>query len=287
MQAKSALLPALSHTTQYLGTQSNDITPNGRFVANDGVHMFRSWAVLRQEISAQTLLKVPYQRAQAARRWRKPVSRSHSWARRHRDQKLLRAHQRRNADTPRLSWARSRPGGSSTSASAGTCPAGGAGDVVKAELQSAQQEQNYRDAQVAMAAARLNLAVLLFPTLNEISRSSTTSRPRRRCLPSPRSGMAARGNPDVRAAAAALDVAHQDVRTAQHAFWPSSRWTPSAGSRPTGSRCTASRTPFEAGVLPNLKLLRHRQPPPSHLGLGRAENKVRQTEMRNARHRSG
>src|SRR4051812_31947873 len=28
--------------------------------------MFRSWAVLRGEISAQTLLKVPYQRAQAA-----------------------------------------------------------------------------------------------------------------------------------------------------------------------------------------------------------------------------
>ena len=46
-QTKSSALPALSHTTQYLGTQSNDVLPSGRFVTNDGVHVFRSWAVLR------------------------------------------------------------------------------------------------------------------------------------------------------------------------------------------------------------------------------------------------
>ena len=65
-QTKSSALPALSHTTQYLGTQSNDFTPNGRFVTNDGVHLFRSWAVLRGEISAKTLSKAPYRRAEAA-----------------------------------------------------------------------------------------------------------------------------------------------------------------------------------------------------------------------------
>ena len=60
VQAKSSLLPALSHTTQYLGTQSNDVLPGGRFVTNDGVHVFRSWAVVHQEISAKTLLMTPY-----------------------------------------------------------------------------------------------------------------------------------------------------------------------------------------------------------------------------------
>src|SRR6201999_2066192 len=65
-QAKASLLPALSHSTQYLGTQSNDVLPSGRFVANDGVHVFRSWAVVHQEISAKTLLRAPYRRAEAA-----------------------------------------------------------------------------------------------------------------------------------------------------------------------------------------------------------------------------
>ena len=41
-QARSALLPAFSHTTQYLGTESNGVLPSGRFVTNDGVHVFRS-----------------------------------------------------------------------------------------------------------------------------------------------------------------------------------------------------------------------------------------------------
>ena len=53
-QAKSALLPALSHTTQYLGTQGNGVLPTGRYVTNDGVHVYRSWAVLRPEISPNT-----------------------------------------------------------------------------------------------------------------------------------------------------------------------------------------------------------------------------------------
>ena len=64
-QAKSSLLPGLSHTTQYLGTQSGPL-PSGRFVTNDGVHVFPSWAVLHQELSARTLLRTPYRRAEAA-----------------------------------------------------------------------------------------------------------------------------------------------------------------------------------------------------------------------------
>src|SRR5689334_6203215 len=33
--ARAALLPNISYSTQYLGTQGNGITPNGRFVTND------------------------------------------------------------------------------------------------------------------------------------------------------------------------------------------------------------------------------------------------------------
>ena len=42
VQAKAGLLPALSHTTQYLGNQSNGVNPNGRFVSMDGVNMYSS-----------------------------------------------------------------------------------------------------------------------------------------------------------------------------------------------------------------------------------------------------
>src|SRR5216110_1351829 len=45
-QARTSLLPNVSNSTQYLGTQGNGNVPTGRFVSNDGVHMYREWAVV-------------------------------------------------------------------------------------------------------------------------------------------------------------------------------------------------------------------------------------------------
>src|SRR5262245_58435545 len=66
LQAKAALLPGVSQTTQYLGTQGNGVLPSGRFVSNDGVHVYRSWGVVHQDLTADTFLKTSYRRAQAA-----------------------------------------------------------------------------------------------------------------------------------------------------------------------------------------------------------------------------
>src|SRR5262245_56358961 len=55
-QAKAARLPSLSATGQYIGAQGNGKTPNGRFVAADGVHVYQSLATVRQEFSATTIL---------------------------------------------------------------------------------------------------------------------------------------------------------------------------------------------------------------------------------------
>jgi outer membrane protein TolC len=72
-----------------------------------------------------------------------------------------------------------------------------------------------------MANARLALAVLLFPTLDEnftvVDEVSTAPQ-----LPpfSDVRAMAARGNPDLRAADEALRAAEQDVRAARNAFFP-------------------------------------------------------------------
>ena len=72
VQAKAAILPAFSHTTQYLGTQGDTPLKTGRFVSNDGVNMYRSWLVAHQEISPNML--TPYRRAQAAEALARHVS---------------------------------------------------------------------------------------------------------------------------------------------------------------------------------------------------------------------
>src|SRR5262245_55807574 len=66
IQAKASLLPSVGHLTEYLGTQGNGVLPSGRFITNDGVHVYRSWGVLHQEISPNTILLTGYRKAQAA-----------------------------------------------------------------------------------------------------------------------------------------------------------------------------------------------------------------------------
>jgi hypothetical protein len=75
VQAKSSLLPALSHTTQYLGTQSNDVLPR---VDSSATMASTSFARGRssREISARTWLKTLFRRAERPKCWRTPVSRS-------------------------------------------------------------------------------------------------------------------------------------------------------------------------------------------------------------------
>src|SRR5271170_2906037 len=45
-QAHAALYPALSGRSEYLGTEGNGKLSSGRFVTNDGVHVYRDWAVV-------------------------------------------------------------------------------------------------------------------------------------------------------------------------------------------------------------------------------------------------
>src|SRR6202171_875395 len=66
VQARAALLPNISATTQYLGTQGNGITPNGRYVTNDGIHVYRAWGVLHQDLSPGLLMGTAFTRAKAA-----------------------------------------------------------------------------------------------------------------------------------------------------------------------------------------------------------------------------
>src|SRR5260370_35192836 len=95
-------------------------------------------------------------------------------------------------------------------------------DVVKFQLQSAAQEQAFREAKLAMGTARLDLAVLLFPDFDEnfevVDDLHLASAP-----PSFEEvqAMADHQNPELRAASHALRGASLDVSVARQAFLPS------------------------------------------------------------------
>src|SRR5215831_10273879 len=65
-QAKAALKPSVNFLTQYLGTQGNGVLPESRFVTNDGVHVYRSWGIVHQDITPDLFYNSTYRRAQAA-----------------------------------------------------------------------------------------------------------------------------------------------------------------------------------------------------------------------------
>ena len=52
LQARAARRPSASFQSDYLGTQGNGVLPSGRFVTNDGVHIYREWGVVHQDFTA-------------------------------------------------------------------------------------------------------------------------------------------------------------------------------------------------------------------------------------------
>jgi outer membrane protein len=95
-------------------------------------------------------------------------------------------------------------------------------DVIKAQLQFNDRQRDLIEAQLNMRKARLDLAVLLFPNFNQnftIVDDLATAPP----LPGRQDvqQMAARNNPNLRAATAALQVSTAEVSVAQAKFLPS------------------------------------------------------------------
>jgi len=220
VQAKAAILPAFSHTTQYLGTQGDTPLKTGRFVSNDGVNMYRSWLVAHQEISPNML--TPYRRAQAAEALAQArleiATRGLAVTVTQRYYGLITAERKYSASQLAAQQAQRFLEIAQQQLQLGQVARS---DVVKAEIQFQQQQQVFRESALQMENARLQLAVLLFPTLNENFTvvDDLTAVPALPSFPDARA-MAERGNPDLRAASEALRVAQQDVRGAKNAFLP-------------------------------------------------------------------
>jgi len=223
VQAKSSLRPSVDQTTQYTGTQGNGVTPSGRFVTNDGVHLYRAVATVHQELSANTFLKSDYKRASAAeslaeakvevaRRGLAVTVADHYYA--------LVIGQRHYATAQQavqqaqrffdITQQQERAGEAARS------------DVVKAEIQLQRQRQHFQETTFEIEDTRLRLAVLISRTLDE-NFSVVDDLDSSRTLPSFEElrAMAERENPTLKAAGAAVSQASFDVRKAQNLRLPS------------------------------------------------------------------
>jgi outer membrane protein TolC len=222
IQARAALYPSVGLRSEYLNTQGNGVFPSGRYVTNDGVHVYREWAVFHQDLSPGTLTKSGYQRATAA----EAVARAkQEIARRGLTVAVTRAYyalvngQRRYATAQiALDQAQRYVTISQNLERGGEAPHS---DVVKAQIQSNAQQVALREAKLAMDNGRLDLAVLLFSDFNQnfqaIDDLNLAS-----ALPSQQEVevMARRENPDLRAAREALRGANLDVTIAHQAYLP-------------------------------------------------------------------
>jgi len=255
LQARDARLPQINETTQYLGTQGDGKISSGRYVTNDGVHVYREWAVLHQELSPNTLMGTGYQRAAAAEAI---ASAKAEIARRGLTVTVTKTYyalvvgQRKYA-TAQEALEQARRFLEITQQSEGQGQAAHS-DVIKAQIQYQQQEAAFTDANLAMENTRLDLAVLIFPTLDEnFTAVDDLDTPQ----PLPMFGevqlMAARMNPDLRVAMESLHQANLDLKGAKTAFLPSLMIDADWGIEANcfALHCKTAAFP-EAGVLPNL-----------------------------------
>lgn len=255
VQARASLLPTISYSQQYLGTQGNGVTPNGRFVTNDGVHVYRAWGVLHQEISASSFTLAPYRRTTAgaalaeaqaeiaSRGLTVTVTSSYygliSAQRRYASaQQALQQSQLFLKLTQELEAAREVAHS----------------DVLKAQLQLDQQTIAFQEAQLSMEDAHLALGVLLSTDLNENFTvvDDTNDTP---IVPpfAELKAMAVRKNPYMRSALETLQQTKLDVTTARAAFLPTLVVDVDYGieANAFALRSTVAADPLK-GPLPNL-----------------------------------
>ncbi|MGC2250560.1 MAG: TolC family protein [Acidobacteriaceae bacterium] len=222
VQARASLLPSINTTQQFLGTNGGSKIPTGRFVTNDGVHVYRSWAVLHQDVPAGFFTLAPYKRAQAADAFAQAQA---EIANRGLTVTVTTLYynaivaQRENVSVQQnLDSATQFLTTTKELEKGGEIPHA---DVVKAQLQFDQEKIALQEAQLAMERAHLALAVLLSPVLDE-NFTTVDDLDNPPALPSVDQvdALAEHANPYLRSAMAVLKQANVDVSIARAGFLP-------------------------------------------------------------------
>lgn len=255
-QARNAILPTVSYTSQALLTQGNGgRTTVGRFVTNDGVHVYRSWGVVHEDLSPGNYLGTTYREARAAAAIANAKAEIAKRGLTVTVTKLyygLAIAQRKYATAQTATEAAKHFYDiTQDQESAGQVAHS---DVLQAQIQYRQQEQLFEDAKLQMESSRLDLAVVLFPTLSE-NFSIVDDMDSAVALPSfsEAQRMAGNKNPDLRAAMEAMHQANLGVVAARGAFLPSFFADTDYGIEANAYALhSANVEETRAGVLPNL-----------------------------------
>lgn len=223
VQARAAGLPSVSALTSALLTQGNGKIPTGRFVTNDGVHVYNQWGVLHQDFSMSTLTMAGDRRGAAleavarakveiAQRGLKVTVTKNYYALIVSQRKYATAQEglRRAQDFLNITSDQEKQGQVAHS------------DVIKAQIQFNQQRTAVEEAQLQMEKDRLTVAVLIFANFTE-NFSLVDDLDEGAALPafSEVQGMAESKNPDLRAAVETLKASNVDVSMARSALLPS------------------------------------------------------------------
>jgi outer membrane protein TolC len=256
LQARNAMLPTITATSQYLGTQGDGgKISDGRYVVNDGIHVYHDAGLYHEDFSPGLLMGTAYKRAKAsealanakseiARRGLTATVSKNFYALIVAQRKLASAQMALDQGHHFMDMAQSSEHQGQGSHS----------DSIKAEIQYRIQAASFDEARLALEDARMNLAVMLFPTFNEnftvVDDLDTVQD-----LPAfPEiKVMAEKENPDMRVA---IETAHQaefDVKSAKTAFLPTITLDTEYGIEANcfGLHCARAAFP-DTGVVPNL-----------------------------------
>jgi outer membrane protein len=254
-QARAALFPSLSGRSEYLGTEGDGKLPQGRFVTNDGVHVYREWAVLHQDLSPGVLSRVALGRATAAEaiaRAKVEIARRGLAATVTKDYYALIVAERKYATAQQALDQSQRALHISQDLERGREVAHS--DVVKSQLLENTQQQALQESKLGMESARLDLAVLLFRDFDESFSIVDDMDVAAELPPLPDvETMAGRQNPTLAAAMETLHTTRLDVTLARQAFLPTltvdAVYGIEANALALHSATAASK---ELGPMPNL-----------------------------------
>ncbi|GAC1357803.1 MAG: hypothetical protein NVSMB31_18260 [Vulcanimicrobiaceae bacterium] len=221
VQARAATLPSVNAFNQFIYTEGNG-TPSGVFIANDGVHVYNEQAVVHQELLA-LVRRGEIRRAQAAEataRAKLDVATRGLNFTVVQDYYAIVSAQRKasNAQTSLTEAQRflditqkQERGGEAAHA-----------DVIKAQLQVQQRQREVQEAQLATDKAKIALAVLIFPDLQQNFTVADDLQTIALLPDYPEvQTKATASSPDVRTAQSSLQEAGYGISVARYAYLPS------------------------------------------------------------------
>ena len=217
--ARGGLLPSVTYFNQALYSQTNPGQTIPRFIANNALREYSSQAVVNETLGLGSLAGVSRADAAAARaaaeleiarRGLVAVVTSLFYGSLAADNKLAVAERAQQEAAGFASLTTEREQAREAAHA----------DVVKAQLAEQQRERDLADAKVAAERARLELGVLLFPDPRTPYRLAPGTSAATLASRAEVEQAAAKNNPELKSALAALKMSDSDVQTARAAYLP-------------------------------------------------------------------